>query len=51
MCEQYHPEEQLGIAEENRLMNIEFGLSDYGRMRLLLQLNKLYKQEKMLRVS
>ena len=32
-------------------MNITFALSDYGRMRLLLELNELFKKEKVLQVS
>ena len=38
-------------VNENRLMNITFALSDYGRMRLLLELNELFKEEKVLQVS
>jgi len=38
-------------VSENRLMNITFALSDYGRMRLLLDLNKLFKEEKVLQLS
>lgn len=32
-------------------MNINFALSDYGRMQILLKLHKLFRQEKILQVS
>lgn len=61
LCEKYQkdheqPPENIfpddeKLANENRLMNITFALSDYGRMRLLLELNELFKKEKVLQVS